>query len=108
MKPCFLFSLGHYSKQVGDEGDLPTDVSFVHPLDLSLADHVHHLVSLEPPFCRFDGNDAHARLHQPFQESASCRDEYKTDTARNLARPLFHHIEAEPERETVLAKSHDV
>jgi hypothetical protein len=32
---------------VGDEGDLPRDVSFAHPCDLSLANHVHHFVSLE-------------------------------------------------------------
>jgi hypothetical protein len=42
------------------------------------------------------------------QESASCLDEYKTGTAHNLARPIFHHIEAEPEIETVLANSHDL
>jgi hypothetical protein len=41
-----LFSLGGHSKQAGDEGDLPSNVSFAHPMHLPLAKHVHHLVSL--------------------------------------------------------------
>jgi len=32
----FLLSLGRHSKQAGDEGDLPCDISFVHPLHLPL------------------------------------------------------------------------
>jgi hypothetical protein len=47
--------LGCYSKQVGDEGDLPSDVPFAHPFDLSLANHVHHLIVYGPatssPLC---------------------------------------------------------
>jgi hypothetical protein len=35
-----LLGLGCYSKQVGDEGDLPSDVPFAHPFDLSLANPV--------------------------------------------------------------------
>ena len=42
----FLLSLGGHSKQTGDEGDLPADVSFAHPSDLSLANPVHHLLSV--------------------------------------------------------------
>ena len=46
----FLLSLGYHSKEAGDEGDLPADVSFAHPADLSLANHVHHLIaSANPP-----------------------------------------------------------
>jgi hypothetical protein len=41
-----LLGLGYHCKQVGDEGDLRTDVSFVHVLRLSLANHVYHLVPL--------------------------------------------------------------
>jgi hypothetical protein len=42
----FLFSLGSHCKETDNEGDLPSDVSFVHPLHLSFANHVHDLVSL--------------------------------------------------------------
>ena len=35
-----LFSLGGYSKQAGDERDLPGEVSFVHSLHLSFPKHV--------------------------------------------------------------------
>ena len=42
----FLLGLGRHSKEAGDEGHLPGDVAFAHPSDLSLANHVHDLVSL--------------------------------------------------------------
>ena len=42
----FLFRLGGYSKQAGDERDLTYNVSFFHPTHLPLAKHVHALVSL--------------------------------------------------------------
>ena len=32
-----MLGLGRHSKEAGDEGDLPGDVSFAHPADLSLA-----------------------------------------------------------------------
>ncbi len=38
MKLPFLLSLGRRSKQTGDEGDLPVDVSFAYPSELSLAE----------------------------------------------------------------------
>ncbi len=41
-----LLGLGCHFKQAGDEGNLGTNVSFVHVLHLPLANHVHHLVSL--------------------------------------------------------------
>ncbi len=46
-KLSFLLSLSRHSKQAGDEGDLPNDVSFAYTSDLSLANHVHDLVSLQ-------------------------------------------------------------
>ncbi len=36
----FLLCLGRHSKEAGDEGDLPGDVSFVRSSDLSLAHHL--------------------------------------------------------------------
>jgi hypothetical protein len=44
--PCSL-GLGGYAKQGGDEADLPSDVSFAHPFDLSFANHVHDLIPLQ-------------------------------------------------------------
>jgi hypothetical protein len=46
VKPHFLFSLGCHSKQAGDEGNLPGDISFVHVLYLSFPNHIHHLIPL--------------------------------------------------------------
>ena len=59
MKLSFLLSLGSHSKQVCDEGDLLVDVSFVHAFDLSLANHVHDLISLECFPCCLEGEKAH-------------------------------------------------
>ena len=61
--------LGSYSKQAGDEGNLISDVSFAHPSDLSLANHVHDPVSLERSPCRLKGKEAHPRLDEPFDEA---------------------------------------
>ncbi len=69
MKPRFLFSLSSHSEQGGDEGDLPADVSFAHPFDLSLTKHVHDLVSLKRSLCRFNEKEAHPWLDQPFDEA---------------------------------------
>src|ERR671933_621475 len=66
--PCLL-GLGSYAKQGGDEADLPSDVSFAHPFDLSLANHVHHLIALKRSPCRFKGKEAHPRLDHPFDEA---------------------------------------
>jgi hypothetical protein len=68
-KPCFLFSLGGHSKQVGDEGDLLADVSFVHSLHLPFSDPMHCFLSLECFPCRVEGKEAHAWFDQTFDET---------------------------------------
>ncbi len=65
----FLLSLSRHSKQAGDEGDLPSDVSFAYPSDLSLANHVHDLVSLQRSSCCFKRKEAHPGLDKPFDEA---------------------------------------
>ena len=75
MKFPFLLSLGRHSKQAGDEGDLPLDVSFAHPSDLPLANHVHDLISLKRSPCRFKGKEAHPWLDQPFDKAMVLLDE---------------------------------
>lgn len=65
----FLLSLGRHSKLAGDEGNLPSDVSFIHPSDLPLANHVQHLVSLQPSPCRFNRKEAHPRLDQSLDKT---------------------------------------
>ena len=60
MKLPFLLSLGRRSKQTGEEGDLPVDVSFAYPSELSLANHVHDLIPLQRSPCRFYGKEAHS------------------------------------------------
>jgi hypothetical protein len=69
VQPHLLFSLDRYSKQGGDESDLPSNISFVYPVHLSLANHVHDLVSLERSPCRLQGKDAHPGLDQPFEKA---------------------------------------
>ena len=49
----FLLGLGRYSKQAGNEGDLPADVAFGHALHLPLADHMHALIALQRSPSRF-------------------------------------------------------
>ncbi len=64
-----LFGLDSYSKQAGDEGDLPRNVPLGHSLHLPFAHHVHHLKSLQcSPRC-LGGEEAHPRLRQPFDEA---------------------------------------
>jgi hypothetical protein len=70
-----LLRLGSHSKEAGDEGDLSGDVSFAHSSDLSLANHVHDLVSLERSLCRFNGKEAHPRLDHPFDEAVVLLDQ---------------------------------
>ena len=65
----FLLRLGGHSKQVGDEGDLPGDVSLVHPLHLSFANHVHGLISSQGPPRALEGKEAHPRLDQPLDKT---------------------------------------
>jgi hypothetical protein len=69
MQPLFLLGLGGHSKEASDEGDLPTAVSFAHPSDLSLANHVHDLIPLERSPCRFNRKKAHPWFDQPFDEA---------------------------------------
>jgi glyoxylase-like metal-dependent hydrolase (beta-lactamase superfamily II) len=64
----FLLYLSSYSKEASDEGHLPTAVFFVYPSDLSLANHVHDLVSLQRSPCCLEGKEAHAWLDLPFDE----------------------------------------
>ena len=70
-----LLGLGSHSKQAGDEGDLISDVSFAHPSDLSLANHVHDFVSLQRSPCRLKGKEAHPRLDEPFDEAVILLDQ---------------------------------
>jgi hypothetical protein len=70
----FLLCLGG-REQVGDEGDLPGDVSFAHSCDLSLPDHVHDLVALQRSPCRFQRKEAHPGLDQPFDEAVILLDQ---------------------------------
>ena len=65
----FLLSLGYHSKQAGDEGDLPGDVSFAHSSHLSLANHVHDLIPLQRSPCRFQGKEAHPWLDQALDKA---------------------------------------
>jgi hypothetical protein len=75
VKAHLLFSLGGYSKQAGDEGDLILAVSLPHPSDLSLPDHVHDLVSLQRSPCRFHGKEAHPWLGQSFDKAVILLDQ---------------------------------
>src|SRR6266567_4970716 len=64
-----LFSLGRHAKQAGDEGHLPSDISFVHPVHLSLANHMHRFIALKCSPCRFHGKEAHPRLDESFEKA---------------------------------------
>ena len=61
--------LGCHSKEAGDEGDLPENVSIAYPADLSLANHMHHLIPLERSPCRLKGKEAHPWLDESFDEA---------------------------------------
>jgi hypothetical protein len=75
VKAYLLFSLGGYSKQAGDKGDLILAVSLPHPSDLSFPDHVHDLVSLQRSPCHFHGKEAHPRLGQSFDQAVILLDQ---------------------------------
>ena len=70
-----MLCLGRHAKEAGDEGDLPGDISFAYPSDLSLANHVHHLVPLERSPGRFQRKEAHPWFDQPFDEPMVLLDE---------------------------------
>ena len=57
----FWFSLCRHSKQGGDEGHLPSDISFVHPLHLSFPNHVHGLISSQGPPRALEGKERFLR-----------------------------------------------
>ena len=42
-----MLGLGRHSKEAGDEGDLPGDVSLGHSVHLPFANHVHGLISVQ-------------------------------------------------------------
>ena len=65
-----MLGLDGHSKEAGDEGDLPAAVSFAHPSDLSLANHVLHLVSLQRSPCRFNRKEPQPRQHLPQREAS--------------------------------------
>ncbi len=75
VQPRLLFCLGSHSKQAGDERDLPSDISFVHPVHLSLAKHVHRFIALERSPCRFNRKEAHPGLDESFDEAVILLDE---------------------------------
>ncbi len=70
-----LFSLGRNAKQAGDEGHLPSDISFVHPVHLSLANHMHRFLALKRSPCRFHGNEAHGGLDESFEKAVVLLDQ---------------------------------
>src|SRR6266566_1972461 len=70
-----VLSLGGHSKQVGDEGDLPQNVSFFHTAHLPFPDHVHHLVSLQGSPRRLERKETHPWLDAPFDEPVILLDE---------------------------------
>ncbi len=75
MAPLFLWCLGRHSKEAGDEGDLPGDVSFAHPSDLTLPEHVHARVPLQRSLCCFHGKEAHPRFDPSFDEGVVLLDQ---------------------------------
>jgi hypothetical protein len=58
----FLLGLGRHSKEAGDEGDLPGDVSLGHSVHLSFANHVHGLISVQGALCTLERKEAQPRL----------------------------------------------
>ncbi len=62
-------ALGGHSKEAGDEGDLPGDVSFAHISDLSPANHVHDLIALQRSPYHLRGKETHPRLDQTFDKT---------------------------------------
>jgi hypothetical protein len=65
----FRLRLGDQSKQASDERNLSSDVPFFYPIHLSLAKHMHTLISLERVPGRLKRKEAHSWLDQPFDEA---------------------------------------
>ena len=59
-----FLGLSCHSKQAGYGGHLPGEVSFASTSHLSLAKHVHHLIPLSCPPCRFNRKEAHQGTFQ--------------------------------------------
>jgi hypothetical protein len=55
---CFLLRLGYSSKQIGDEGNLSSDVPFFHSIHLAIPNHMHTFLSLQGFPCRFKGRES--------------------------------------------------
>lgn len=69
MSLSLLLSLGWHSKQASNECGLARAVSFVYPLHLPFPQHIPHLVAWSRlPRC-LEGEKAHPRLRQPFDEA---------------------------------------
>ncbi len=66
MQPLFVVGLGAHSQAAGDEGDLPSAISFAHTFALSFANQVHDLIPLKRSPCCGPGKEAQPRLDQPF------------------------------------------
>jgi hypothetical protein len=69
MESLCLFSSGYHSKEFVDQRNLASNVSFVHPLHLPFPDHVHDRVSLQGSLRCLEGEKAHSRLRQAFDEA---------------------------------------
>lgn len=63
---CFLLSLGNQSKQIGDEGNLASDIPFFHSIHLAFPNHRHTFISLQGFPCSFKGRESQPWLDQPF------------------------------------------
>ena len=64
-----MLGLGGHSKEAGDEGDLPSEVSLVHCVHLSFANHVHGLLSLQGALCTLERKEAQPRLDSSFDQT---------------------------------------
>jgi len=66
MKSLSLFSLYCSSKELVNQRNLASHISFCHPLQLSFPDHIHGLISSQRSPCRFKRKETHPKLCQPF------------------------------------------
>src|SRR5258707_2280940 len=61
--------LDGHSKQLGDQRNLASDISFYHALCLSFPYHVHHLIPLQCSPRRAKREQAHPGPGQPFDKT---------------------------------------
>jgi hypothetical protein len=64
-----LFGLSNHFKQLGDQGNLASHVSFFHALQLSFSHSIHDLVALQRSPRRLKGEETHPRFRQAFDEA---------------------------------------